>query len=95
MHHALGDGIAMVLFYSNLCDKCEVKDLPRLAVKVSKREKFLMFLIMPFFQLYVAIFNLFILPYQRHSYKAPEAMKKLNIKKNGSFSRDISLDLVK
>lgn len=72
IHHSLADGIAIVLFYSNLMDGLKLEDMPRITVKIGKLQRLYLWVTLPITLLYCAFLNLIALPYQKHCLKTKE-----------------------
>jgi len=55
VHHCLGDGIAKILMFSNLCDDPDFKDFPQIMIRFPMLQEIMIKVFAPFIFAYYAV----------------------------------------
>lgn len=95
MHHSLADGIALIMFFSNLCDNPRLEDLPPITIRFSILQKLGQLIMIPQVIIVLLIKVLFVLPIELNGIKTEKVKESLTDKKKAAFCPSISTNLIK
>jgi len=78
----------------NLQDKPNIKDVPKITVKISFGRKLLLYVLLPLNILWCSFLTVVCLPKENNGFKTLEIVKKLSSDKKAAISPDIPIDLL-
>ena len=88
-HHAVADGIAIVLMYLNLSDDPQLDNVPSVTARISFFNKLIIHLMMPFYLVWGMLKAVILLPTQNNSIRNAQLSKEFKGNKNACISKDI------
>lgn len=95
VHHSVADGIAIILMNFNLQDKPDIRDVPKVTVKISYAHKLLMYIILPLNILWCSFLTVVCLPKEDNGFKNKAIVDKLSPIKQCTISPDIRISLLR
>ena len=95
VHHSVADGIAIILMNFNLQDKPDIRDVPKITVKISYARKLLLYFMLPLNILWCSFLTVVVLPKENNGFKDKAIVQKLSPVKQAAISPNIPIDLLR